>query len=474
MLNPEDRRELEQVKRDLQCSWRVLQSLRQAHGLDTQCAAIKKSCEVAMRLVISMLVRSAPHTKGNTGPTPRMQRQAAVAAAWCESAEELRSKLATGWTRARLAASLGVNKDHLRDILDVKGVYTVPSDSQLDEFVGAVLVESPSTGQTSMGGQLASRHPEWKVPRARLRESMHRVVPEKEQEKRRIQMRSRSQYVNGKANQVWHIDANLKNIFAGLVVQACVDGHSKICVYVRVVAANTSAATLESFRAGVAVWGAPKRLRTDRGSENVLLVPAMHKLGGFVMQGPSTSNVPIERHWRDMAPIRDVRQMLLQLAGEKLLLHREHQPPTMQLAVWLVYGYHLQRLLLVCQAAWNMHRHSSLKGHQTPKARWMDSMYEQHHNDSKYMDYWAAQDFSFFLQRFEPGRAARQLHLSGTLQRVLAGPAYQRQLKELLAPVYAHKRGKPVGEGALRGVYQALLEELPKMMEDQVAFEGGS
>ncbi|CAG2239805.1 unnamed protein product [Mytilus edulis] len=65
---------------------------------------------------------------------------------------------------------------------------------------------------------------------------------------------------------------------------------------------NTSATVLRSFLSGVANFGIPLRVRSDKGLENVSVADFMlTKHGdGSMITGPSTHNQRIERLWRDV------------------------------------------------------------------------------------------------------------------------------------------------------------------------------
>ena len=67
---------------------------------------------------------------------------------------------------------------------------------------------------------------------------------------------------------------------------------------------NQAETALAAFRSGVAEYGLPSRVRTDRGGENILIGEYMLQNRGTgrgsIIMGQSTHNQRIERLWRDL------------------------------------------------------------------------------------------------------------------------------------------------------------------------------
>ena len=88
------------------------------------------------------------------------------------------------------------------------------------------------------------------------------------------------------------------------MVHGCVDGFSRVVIYLYCCDNNRASTVLGCFRQAVNIWGVPSRVRGDRGGENVLVADFMitHRGAGrasFIC-GRSVHNQLIERHWRDV------------------------------------------------------------------------------------------------------------------------------------------------------------------------------
>lgn len=105
-------------------------------------------------------------------------------------------------------------------------------------------------------------------------------------------------------NALSHIDGHHKLIHWRLVVHACIDGYSRLIVYLYCTKNNFASTLLDLFKGGVRRCGLSSQTRSDHGLENVEVARFMMEqrgLGrGSMLTGRSVHNVRVERLHRDV------------------------------------------------------------------------------------------------------------------------------------------------------------------------------
>ena len=70
------------------------------------------------------------------------------------------------------------------------------------------------------------------------------------------------------ANSLWHQDGNEKLRPWGFYVHGCIDGYSRLIVYLQVASNKRAATVTRLFKKAVESFGIPSRVRGDYGTEN--------------------------------------------------------------------------------------------------------------------------------------------------------------------------------------------------------------
>ena len=97
------------------------------------------------------------------------------------------------------------------------------------------------------------------------------------------------------------IGSNHKLIAWRFVIHGCIDGASRMVIYVNVANNNRADTVLEYFKLGVESFNLPSRVRGERGMENIdvanhMIASRGTDRGSFIV-GRSVHNQRIERLW---------------------------------------------------------------------------------------------------------------------------------------------------------------------------------
>ena len=102
----------------------------------------------------------------------------------------------------------------------------------------------------------------------------------------------------------YFVDGNHKLTRWRMVIHGAIDGFSCLIVYLKCSNNNKASTVLDCYKEVVAKYGIPKRVRMDKGGENVSVAQFMLVKRGIdcnpVLTGSSVHNQRIERLWYDV------------------------------------------------------------------------------------------------------------------------------------------------------------------------------
>ena len=223
--------------------------------------------------------------------------------------DQLQALIDVGFNVGQIAELLQVSKRTIERRLAEYGIstrsYCDIANDELDAIVQEIKLFHPNVGSKNLAGYLAARN--IRIPRQRIRDSLQRVDP-LGVAARKCKAIHRRVYSVSRPLALWHFDGNHKLIRWRFVVHGCVDGFSRIPVFLFCHTNNRASTVLQSFLSAVSQWGLPSRVRSDMGDENIDVVEYMiSRRGtgrGSALVGRSVHNQRIERLWRDV--YRDV------------------------------------------------------------------------------------------------------------------------------------------------------------------------
>ncbi len=176
-------------------------------------------------------------------------------------------------------------------------------DAELDGLTTEFVHLYPNGGHRTYGGYLRAKG--IKVQRRQIRESLLRVDYNGVRQRfRRVLHRRRCSVPM--PNSLWHFDGHHRLIRWRIIVHGCIDGFSRLPLFLKVATDNTSDTVLQCFLEAVEAFGLPSRVRCDKGGENVkvsefmLNHPQRGPGRGSCITGRSVHNQRIERLWRDV------------------------------------------------------------------------------------------------------------------------------------------------------------------------------
>lgn len=203
--------------------------------------------------------------------------------------------------------------------------------------------------------------------------------------RRRLGRLHRRVYHTQAPNEIWHVDTNHKLIRWGLIVAAGIDGFSRLVTFIRCVDNNKADTLLLAFQEGVENYGVPRRVRTDKGMENVKIADYMIERVGAdaIITGKSVHNQRIERLWRDVYDgVLSLYYSLFSFLEDENILNISN--PIHVYALHYVYLHKIDEKLKLWRDAWGSHRLRTVGS--SPACLWTAGMMNKEYHSAPNTD----------------------------------------------------------------------------------------
>ncbi|XP_044733871.1 uncharacterized protein LOC123296457 [Chrysoperla carnea] len=195
------------------------------------------------------------------------------------------------------------------------------------------------------------------VPREKVRKLLAEVDPIGTAS-RWSQSIQRRTYRVATPNSLWHMDAHLKLSRWGFVIHGCIDGYSRMKIYIKCEMSIQAEPVLNLFTNAVQNYDLPSRVRSDHGYENILVAYLMNAIRGLDrgshITGKSVHNQRIERLWVHVyKEVCDSIYSELYLLEDEALLDKDNI--THRFCVQYIYEPVIDERLESFKYAWNTH-----------------------------------------------------------------------------------------------------------------------
>lgn len=198
-------------------------------------------------------------------------------------------------------STLKRRKNELFLLSDRPNEFSDITEERLDRIYQELCSVIPNMGRRRFIGALRARG--LKIQRDRVMDYIRRVDPLGTSLRWRTVIPRRKYYVP-MPNSLWHIDSSHKLVQFKLVCHVCIDGKSRLLLYVHICNNNRADTVLSLFKNAVKKWGLPSRVRSDHGMENYFVAKFMLKnrggSRGSIITGSSVHNSRVERIHRDI------------------------------------------------------------------------------------------------------------------------------------------------------------------------------
>ncbi|KAF5271239.1 hypothetical protein FQR65_LT17680 [Abscondita terminalis] len=180
------------------------------------------------------------------------------------------------------------------------------------------------------------------------------------------------------------MDAHLKLSRWGFIIHGCIDGYSRLILYLKCDTSIQAEPVLNFFIEAVNFYGLPSRVRSDHGYENILVAVLMNTIRGLNrgshITGQSVHNQRIERLWVDVfKEVCDFYYSEFNSLEDAKLLDIENNVHLFCLQY--IYKDAINKKLAFFQSAWNQHRIRT-ENNKSPRQLWIEGLLSNYNTSS--------------------------------------------------------------------------------------------
>jgi len=181
-----------------------------------------------------------------------------------------------------------------------------------------------------------------------------------------------------------HIDSHHKLIRWRFVIHGCIDGFSRLVIYLHCCDNNFSHTVRQLFENSVQQFYWPRRVRSDQGMENIEVARVMLRKYGTsskpFITGLSVHNQRIERLWKDVINyvVGYFRDLFYEMEDNGIL---DPNDEVDLISLYYAFNSKINKSLTCFICNWNNHALRT-ESSQTPKQLWIKGIYQNLHRDT--------------------------------------------------------------------------------------------
>ncbi|XP_011687057.1 PREDICTED: uncharacterized protein LOC105449500 [Wasmannia auropunctata] len=354
-----------------------LQRIRNVISDDTF-NTLKNNCDRLQQICDNNLVQSIMSNRSRSYVAPRLNNLNRGRPKVQISKEQLQFLIQENYIAKEMARhfSCSINLVYKKCYsfgIKIRNKYYNGSDAELRREISDLHAQYPNSGSNMITAYLKAKGKV--VQRRKVRRFLSEIDPIGTASRWSNAIHRRT-YKVPTPNSLWHIDANLKLIRWRFAIHGCIDGYSRLILYLKCTTSMTASTVIPFFANAAVQYGLPSRVRSDFGYENLFVAMVMNAIRGLNrgshLTGRSVHNQRIERLWVDVfKEVIDFFYTEFTALEEDRLLDINNEKHVF--ALQQVYLTYINEKLDVFTQAWNFHKLRTERN-KTPRQLWLSGM----------------------------------------------------------------------------------------------------